>query len=360
MPFDVDYQQLNPLPIPIEIKASLHIHTYMHTTHTHKAHIQHTHKAHIQHTHTKLTHNTHTKLTYNTHTQEDRCTLPTAPHNGMLVSCSDEYRATCTIRCQQGYSASGGRNASVGSGVNVIGSAGHVVLRCDESSKSWEGTPPLCNECADSYYMQGGTCLACTTSECPRGMYRAGCSASADAPCVPCTTSLPAQGYYATGGSPYYQDNCLVACAAGFVLSSDGTACVPAVTAAPSITVGSPDTLQLSETYKQAKVLTFPLSLTVAPTSTVVVKVSVSRQLTLTDSSGARPKVPLLSKSVTFTTANYALVQNVSIDAWDDVVYEGEHGGLVYFSVESTDPAYTKLQVDSLFFIQLRAMRSCM
>jgi hypothetical protein len=63
------------------------------------------------------------------------------------------------------------------------------------------------------------------------------------------------------------------------------------------------------------------------------------------DETGPRPSTPTLTRSITFTTTNFALVQNVYVDAWDDGVYEAEHGGLIFFSVESGDPAYNKMQV---------------
>ncbi len=285
-----------------------------------------------------------TKKSHTPYTQEDKCTPPRVPPNGVIVSCSYDFEDTCTIKCKEGYSVGGGRNAS---GENSVIEAGvHIVLLCDASLKSWRGVPPLCQECSNNYYKKQDTCLPCTTSECPRGMYRAACGASDDAFCVPCTSPLPANAYYATGGSPYYQDNCLIVCDPGFVLSDGaGSACVPAVPTTPAVTVGLPGTLQVSETYKQSKRVTLPLYLTIAPTSTVTVKISVSRQLTLMDETGPRPSTPTLTRSITFTTTNFALVQNVYVDAWDDGVYEAEHGGLIFFSVESGDPAYNKMQV---------------
>jgi hypothetical protein len=252
--------------------------------------------------------------------------------------------------CDRGYSSSAGLNAT-GIKSGDIGIAGPTVLRCDASSKSWEGMPPVCDECALNYFKQGDSCFPCSTSECPRGMYRAACAQTSDASCVPCTSPLPANAYYATGGNPYYLDNCITACSAGFYLPSSGSSCEQINPTTPALTVGLPTTPQVAESSQLFKIpVTMSLSLTVPPTSPVLVTITVSRQLVLMENSGSRPADPVRSKVVTFTPANYFQIQNVSIDAWDDNVYEGEHSGLVHMTMDSADPAYNKLQVLCLSF----------
>jgi hypothetical protein len=271
----------------------------------------------------------------------------TPPAHGRVVDCRLHYNATCSVVCNEGYAASGGLNASdLGDGIS--GSGWPTVLRCDAFSKSWEGSVPQCDECVRGYYKQGRACLPCVTSECPPGKYRAACTRTADAPCVPCSAPLPANAYYASGGSPYYQNNCIVACVAGFYMSSNGSACIPEPRTTPTLTYAARTQAVvplLSEAYKQAGILTVPFSLTVAPTSAVYVTVTVSRQLVLVDQTGQRRATPSRSTVLTFTHADYGIVQNVSLDAWDDLVYEGVHSGLVYYSLSSADPAYDLLQV---------------
>jgi hypothetical protein len=276
--------------------------------------------------------------------------MPIAPPaNGRIGACNLRYGSTCTVHCNEGYAPSNSRNAT-GIDGGVIGATGPTVLRCDSSSKSWEGTVPACDECARNYYKQRGVCLPCSSAECPAGMYRAPCTGTEDARCVACTALLPGNAYFATGGSPYYQDNCVVVCKAGYYLSSSGTSCVPVQPSTPAVAVALPSITSLSETYMQIGPVVIALSLTVPPSSPVYLTITVSRQLTHMDHAGVRlagvrPAKALRTKVVTFTPDNYAQIQNVSVDAWDDVVYEGDHSGVVYWSVESADPGYNRMQV---------------
>ncbi len=52
--------------------------------------------------------------------------------------------------------------------------------------------------------------------------------------------------------------------------------------------------------------------------------------------------------TLTFTSANWATPQTVTVTAVNDVVFEGAHTGLIGFSVSSSDPAYDGLTLNSL------------
>jgi hypothetical protein len=82
--------------------------------------------------------------------------------------------------------------------------------------------------CISSYYRSDETCIACTTSLCPVGFYRAECTTHADGNCNPCSRRLPEHAIFSTPGMPYNTDNCLWQCSPGFYLgnSSECLACL--------------------------------------------------------------------------------------------------------------------------------------
>ena len=88
---------------------------------------------------------------------------------------------------------------------------------------------PTCATCAEGYFMQGTTCVACSTSECGTGFYRGTCLSSSDAVCSGCTTK-PLNSNYATSGQPFDADSCGWTCEAGYWQS--GESCTSCTTSA--------------------------------------------------------------------------------------------------------------------------------
>jgi len=75
------------------------------------------------------------------------------------------------------------------------------------------------------------------------------------------------------------------------------------------------------------------LALRSQPLADVVVAVDTGAQLTAA------------SSSFHFTAANWSIPQTLNISAVDDLLVEGQHGGLLRFSISSADPAYQGLIV---------------
>jgi len=71
----------------------------------------------------------------------------------------------------------------------------------------WDAPVPTCATCAVGYFMEGSTCMACTTTECDVGFYRGTCSDTSDAPCEECSMK-PINSNWTSG--------CTFACHAGF------------------------------------------------------------------------------------------------------------------------------------------------
>ena len=128
--------------------------------------------------------------------EDDDCDALEAPTHGQLLppGCGNEYGDICTVQCDAGRAPVAG-----------------VEVECLSSTGDWDQARPTCEACAQDYFEQDGTCVACSTSECGVGFYRGKCGASSDAACEGCTTK-PLHSSYTTSGQPWDTDNCSWAC----------------------------------------------------------------------------------------------------------------------------------------------------
>jgi len=127
--------------------------------------------------------------------EDNDCDALEAPTHGQLLpGCGNEYGDICTVQCNAGRAPEGG-----------------VEVECLSSTGDWDQARPTCEACAQDYFEEGGTCVACSTSECGVGFYRGACGASSDAACEGCTTK-PLHSSYTTSGQPWDTDNCSWAC----------------------------------------------------------------------------------------------------------------------------------------------------
>jgi len=128
--------------------------------------------------------------------------------------------------------------------------------------------PNSCSwQCGPGYFLNtvlntGQTCEACSTTQCPRGQFRAPCSLAADGQCVVCTNPpLPDKNstVYASPGVPYDMNNCGIRCADGLFPTVDlnSTSAVAAALASggPAICAPCNNPIPANSTYSHSSLL---------------------------------------------------------------------------------------------------------
>ena len=69
--------------------------------------------------------------------------------------------------------------------------------------------------CDNSFFRNGGTCSSCSTAPCSVGQYRTICTATADSICTPCT-NIPANAVYTSNGNSGDPKSCSFSCITGY------------------------------------------------------------------------------------------------------------------------------------------------
>ena len=293
--------------------------------------------------------------------------------NGAAMPCNASSGQSCILQCDPGFSP-----------------AGDVIRTCSSNGK-WSNSNPSCEDCLSGYFRNGEYCSLCSASACLRGMYRSPCTAQTDSRCIPCTQK-PVNARYVTSGDPVFTDSCTWKCEAGYYESvgsclacstsfcpdgfyriecktlgrTENAQCIECTAPIPNhahyvrgntshvcdwecdsiytktsnstCELKPPPTLlfdpsvigRLSEA-NATKSIGIPIFLSLEPIAPVSVTVRTLDQLFV---SGV---------VYTFTAANWSDAQIVQVWVVDDLVREGEHSGLVSFSISSSD-----LRVDGI------------
>ena len=180
--------------------------------------------------------------------------------------------------------------------------------------------------CDDGYWRSGASCTSCTTSGCLAGEYRGACGTESDAACVVCDESkLPKYSHFISSA-----DACAWACNVGYNIMGH-VACKSSVE--PSINITTLSSKHLME-WDTTSVISVTLMVSFLPDADVVVRVSVSDQITLTGPS-----------EITFTPLSWNVGQNITVMARNDWLREGNHSGFVTMAVSSVDDRFDGITV---------------
>jgi hypothetical protein len=96
-----------------------------------------------------------------------------------------------------------------------------VKLTCNKATGTWDRQLPDCKFCAAGYFNASGTCLPCSSSQCPAGRYRAACTPQSDAICKMCNDSTkPSHAHWTPGGVPFDGNRCHWTCDVGYIIEN--------------------------------------------------------------------------------------------------------------------------------------------
>jgi hypothetical protein len=182
--------------------------------------------------------------------------------------------------------------------------------------------------CDDGYWRSGASCTSCTTSGCPAGEYRGACGTESDAACVVCDESkLPKYSHFISSADVHA---CAWACNVGYNIMGH-VVCKSSVE--PSINITTLPSKHLME-WDTTSVISVTLIVSFLPDADVVVRVSVSDQITLTGPS-----------EITFTPLSWNVGQNITVMARNDWLREDNHSGFVTMAVSSVDDRFDGITV---------------
>ena len=304
---------------------------------------------------------------------DNDCHALNKPQHGNILSCDRAHGGVCLFRCDDGFFPEG------------------IISATCLASGAWSSPGPRCDTCAQGHFRDGDLCRACSTGSCSKGYFRSPCSATADSSCVPCSASTkPSNSRFVTAGMPAYADSCRWACEAGFYQSlltcvpcstsqcarpgfyrescsklgmTEDAACVACnltlphnamwiasascswmcnrgfeenastciASAKPYIIHQGPSPASLREASPTVSAAV-TIVLSEAPTADVTITLAISNQISLVSSA-----------VVTFTPANWNVLQSISVLPIDDLIYEGDHAGTIHMSVASADALYSGL-----------------
>jgi hypothetical protein len=95
--------------------------------------------------------------------KDNDCAPVPIPANGAKLFCEETYGGSCRVQCNPGFAP-----------------APEQQLYCNAVTGQWQQPMPTCDRCDVGFYNSSTTCVPCSTTTCPEGMYRSPCSGSSD------------------------------------------------------------------------------------------------------------------------------------------------------------------------------------
>ena len=153
---------------------------------------------------------------------DNDCPELVKPLNGVvsLPYSQTNTKTHCDVVCDPGYRMVPMGETLVSDAADTAASSASK-LTCNKATGTWDRQLPDCKFCAAGYFNASGTCLPCSSSQCPAGRYRAACTPQSDAICKMCNVSTkPSYARWTPGDVSLDGNGCNWTCDVGYLLSS--------------------------------------------------------------------------------------------------------------------------------------------